>query len=124
MIRKQVQREKCNVGERRAEDWRPWKLDLSRASADLLDRDRSLTDGIRQEPPINRCLFLALWAVVAAAAGDYDAFDGSLADQAGLGFAAVDAMLELKESFFAVGIDVIGNGGTAEGDGFAENFLH
>jgi hypothetical protein len=61
---------------------------------------------------------------VAAAAGDDDAFDGSFADQAGLGFAAVDAVLELKESFFAVGVDVIGNGGAAERDGFAENFLH
>src|ERR1017187_2888008 len=124
MIRKQVQRKKCNVRERRSEDWRPWKLDLSRSSADLLDRDRSLTNGIRQEPPINRCLFLALWAVVAAGGGAHAAFDGSLADQAGLGFTSVDAMLELEESFFAVGIDIIGNGGTAEGDGFAENFLH
>ena len=46
-------------------------------------------------------------AVVAAASGDYDAFDGSLADQAGLAFAAVDAVLQLEEAFFAVGVDII-----------------
>jgi hypothetical protein len=54
-------------------------------------------------------LFLAFGAVVAAAAGDDDAFDGSFADEAGFAFATVDAVLELEESFFAVGINVIGN---------------
>src|ERR1700683_5355161 len=58
-------------------------------------------------------LFLALGAVVAAAAGDYDAFNGRLADQARLIFAAVDAVLELEESFFAIGVYVVGHGGTA-----------
>ncbi len=61
-----------------------------------------------QQSSIINCLsLLAPWAVVAAAAADDDAFDGSLADQAGLTFAAVDAMLELEESFFAIGIDVV-----------------
>jgi hypothetical protein len=44
---------------------------------------------------------------VAAATGDHDAFDGSFADEAGLAFSAVDAMLQLEESFVAVSIDVI-----------------
>ncbi len=68
-------------------------------------------------------LLLTVGAVVAAAAGDYDAFDGSFADEAGLAFATVDAVLELKEAFFAVGVDVVGNGGATEGNCFAENFL-
>ena len=72
----------------------------------------------------NRCLLLALRAVVAAAAGDHDALDRRLADQAGFGFAAVDAMLELEESFFAVGVDVVGDGRAAEGDRLLQNFFH
>jgi hypothetical protein len=62
--------------------------------------------------------FLALRAVVAAAASDYDALDRHLADQTGLSFAAVDAVLELEESFFAIGVDVVGDGGATKGDGF------
>src|SRR5208283_2970360 len=49
----------------------------------------------------------ALLAVVAAAAGDHDAFDGRLANQTGFAFAAVDAVLQLEEAFFAVGVHVI-----------------
>ena len=52
-------------------------------------------------------LFLAPRAVVAAASGDYDALDGRLADEAWLAFAAVDAMSQLEEAFFAVGVDVV-----------------
>jgi hypothetical protein len=52
-------------------------------------------------------LLLAFRAVVAAAAGDDDSLDGSFANQAGLAFAAVDAMLELEESLFAIGVDVV-----------------
>ncbi len=68
--------------------------------------------------------FLALGTVVAAAAGDYDSFDGGFADQAGFGLAAVDAVLELEESFFAVGVYIVGDGGAAEGDGLFENLFH
>jgi hypothetical protein len=50
---------------------------------------------------------LALRTVVAAAAGNYDALDRSLADQAGLALAAVDTVLQLEEAFCAVGIDII-----------------
>src|ERR1700733_284139 len=50
---------------------------------------------------------LALGTVVAAAAGDHDAFDGCLADEAGLALAAVDTVLQLEEALCAVGIDII-----------------
>ena len=56
---------------------------------------------------------LALGAEVAAAAGDHDSLDRRFADDAGLALTAVHAMLELEESFFAVGVDVIGDGGPA-----------
>src|SRR5580700_2263858 len=50
---------------------------------------------------------LALRAVVAAAAGDHDAFDGRLADEAGLALAAVDTVLQLEKALCAVGIHII-----------------
>jgi hypothetical protein len=50
---------------------------------------------------------LALGTIVAAPSGDHDALDGSLADQTGLAFAAVNAVLQLKEAFFAVGVNVV-----------------
>ena len=50
----------------------------------------------------NGSSLLALGAVVAAAAGDDDAFNGSFADEAGFSFATVDAMFELEEAFLAV----------------------
>jgi hypothetical protein len=40
---------------------------------------------------------------MAATVGDHDALDGCLADQTGLGLSAIDAMLQLEESFFAAG---------------------
>jgi len=61
---------------------------------------------------------------VAAAAGDDYAFDRGFASQTGFGFAAVDAVLELEEARFAVGVDVVGNGGTAFGDGFAQDLFY
>jgi len=76
-----------------------------------------------QKSSINN-LLLALEAVVAAAARDYDSLDGRLANQAGLGLAAIDAMLELEESFFAFGVHIVGNGGTAEGDRFFQDLFH
>ena len=60
---------------------------------------------------------------MAATAGDDDSLDRSLADEAGLAFAAVDAVLELEESFFAVGIHVVGDGGAAECNRFLQHFL-
>ena len=67
---------------------------------------------------------LAFGAVVAAAAGDYDAFDWGFADQAGFAFASVDAVLKLEKAFFAVGVDVVGDGGASESDGFFQDFFY
>ena len=42
-----------------------------------------------------------------AATSNHYSLDRSLADETGLAFATVDTVLELEESFFAVGIHVI-----------------
>src|ERR1700691_3542263 len=52
-------------------------------------------------------LLLAFRAVVTAASGNHYALDGSFADQAGLAFATVGAVLQLEEACFAFGIDII-----------------
>ncbi len=80
--------------------------------------------GKMRPPQDDQTSLLALGAVVAAAAGDDDPFDGGFAGQTGVAFAAVDAMLELEESFVAVGVDVVGDGGAAQGDRFFENFFY
>src|SRR5580704_16670859 len=66
---------------------------------------------------------LALRAEVAAAACNNDATNGSFATQAWLPFAVVDAVVMLVIAGNAVGIEEIGNGRAAEGDGLAKNFL-
>ncbi len=66
---------------------------------------------------------MALRAVVAAASGDDDTLDRSLADEAWLGFTSIDTVLELEESFFAVGINIVRNRRAAEGDCFLQDFF-
>ena len=61
---------------------------------------------------------------MAAAAGDHNAFDRRFADEAGLTFTAIDAVLELEETFFAVGVDVVGNGRATEGNCLAKDFFY
>ena len=61
-------------------------------------RRRHKNAGFNQQSEINNLnrpasLLLALGAIVTAAARDHNALDGRLADQAGLTFAAVDAVL-------------------------------
>ena len=63
-------------------------------------------------------LFLSPRAVMTAAAGNHNSLDGSFADETGLALAAVNTVLELKESFFAVGIHVIRNRRPAQCDRF------
>ena len=46
---------------------------------------------------------------MAAAARDHYSLDRSLTDEARLAFASVNPMLELEESFFAIGVHVIGD---------------
>src|SRR5450432_3480312 len=60
---------------------------------------------------------------MAAAAGNYEAADGRFASQARLAFTAVDTVLQLEKSFFAVGAYVIGDGRPAEFDGLPEDCL-
>jgi hypothetical protein len=60
---------------------------------------------------------------MAAAASDDDAFNGSLADETWFAFASINPVLELEETFFSIRVNVIGNAGTAEPDGFSENPL-
>ena len=67
---------------------------------------------------------LAFRTVVTAASSDHDTLDRRLTDQTGLSFTAVDAVLELEEAFFSIGVNVVGNGGTAECDRFLQNLLH
>src|SRR5438445_8215811 len=70
-----------------------------------------------------KVLSLALGAVVAAAAGDDDSFDGRLADETGLGLAAVHPVLELEESFFAIGVHIVRDGRASEGNCFSQNLF-
>jgi hypothetical protein len=60
---------------------------------------------------------------VGASTADYDAFDWCVADAAGLAGAGVDVVMELEEAGYAVGIHVVGDGGAAQLDGFAQDFL-
>ena len=46
---------------------------------------------------------------MAAAASQHHPSDRRPAHQAGLGFPPIDTVLQLKESFFSIGVDVIGN---------------
>src|SRR5215468_3917634 len=52
---------------------------------------------------------------------DDDLFDFLLTYQAGLAFAAVDAMLQLEESFLAIGINIVGDRRSTRGDGLFQH---
>jgi hypothetical protein len=60
---------------------------------------------------------------VAAAASDHDSLNRRFANQARLLFPAVDAMLKLEKSLFAVGTYVVGDGGAAKRDRFLQDLL-
>jgi hypothetical protein len=60
---------------------------------------------------------------VAAAPSNHYALNRSLANPARLAFPSVDPVLQLKESFLAVGIDIIRNGRAAQLDGLFKHFL-
>src|SRR5437870_9592921 len=59
---------------------------------------------------------------MAASAGNYDALDRRFADPAGLSLASINAMLQLKETFRSVSINVVRYRGSAKRDGFLEDF--
>ena len=69
-------------------------------------------------------LVLTVGTIMGAAAGDCDALDGCFAGEAGLAGALVDVVLELEKAARAFGIDIVGNGGTAEADCALEDFAH
>jgi hypothetical protein len=58
-----------------------------------------------------------------AAPADYDSLDWGLANQTCFAFASIYPMPELKKSFFAIGVHVIGDGGAAESNRFGQHFL-
>src|SRR5581483_6913655 len=64
--------------------------------------------------------FLTRRTVVAATPGDHNSFDGSLADQAWLAFAAVHPVLQLEESFLAIGTHVVRDRRPSQCDGFVQ----
>jgi len=61
---------------------------------------------------------------VAAAAGDHHSLDETLANEAGFFFAAINSMLKLEESFFTVGVYVVGDRRAAERDGLFQYLFH
>ena len=79
-----------------------------------------------ENPPDSRgtpALLLTPWTIVAAASRNHYSFDRSLAHQARFAFAPVDAMLQLKESFFAISVNIVGYGRSAQRDGFPQHVL-
>ena len=66
-------------------------------------------------------LALADWAKVGAAAANDNLLDRCSADLAGLAFAGVDAVLELKEAGDACSVHVVRDGGAAQRDGAGED---
>lgn len=61
---------------------------------------------------------------MAAASSNDRAFNGRLADKTGLRLAAVNTMLQLKKALFPVGIHIIRNGRTTEGNRFGQDLLN
>src|SRR5690348_10750503 len=66
---------------------------------------------------------LAMRAVMAAAAGDNNPLDRSVAHQAGLGLPAVNSVLELKEALLAVGVNIVTDGRSAESDSLVQHLF-
>jgi hypothetical protein len=60
---------------------------------------------------------------MAAASGNDDSLNRRLTNQARLSFAAIDAVMQLKKTLCAIGVDVIGDRGTAQRNGFPQDFL-
>src|SRR5438270_12218590 len=80
---------------------RPARTLIQRTGSHLLTQCR------RAISPLD--LFLPLRTAMAAAADNDHSLDGSLAYQARFACAAVHAMLQLKNTFLPVGIDIVGN---------------
>lgn len=61
---------------------------------------------------------------MATAAGNDDAFDRGLTTQAGLALPPVNPVLQLKEAFLAVSVDVVRDGRSAQGDSLSKDPLN
>src|SRR5438128_4589411 len=70
-----------------------------------------------------RLLLLAARAIVATAPGNHEAFNRSLANQARLAFATVNAMPQLKETLLAIGIYIVGDARATQSNGFTQHSL-
>ena len=66
---------------------------------------------------------LTVGAEVGAAAGNEEAADGRSAGGTGFAGTEIDFVFQLEESFGAIRVHVIGNGGAAERDGFPQHGL-
>jgi len=60
---------------------------------------------------------------MAAASRNYDSLNWSFAHKAELAFPSINSVLELKKTFIAVGVHVVGNTRAAEPDGFFQHLL-
>jgi len=60
---------------------------------------------------------------MAAASRNYDSLNWSFAHKAGLVFPSINSVLELKKTFFAIGVHVVGNTRATEPNGLSQNFL-
>lgn len=77
--------------------------------------------GKRVEDPESSTL--AALAVMASTPAEDDSFNRGLADQAGLAGAEIDTVLKLKEAFATFGVDIVGNGGSAQPDRLLQHLL-
>src|SRR6266566_6725221 len=69
-------------------------------------------------------LLLAFRAVVAASSPDDHALHGHLADQARFSFTTINPVSQLKEALFTIGIDIVGNRRSAQGNRLFQDFPH
>jgi len=73
----------------------------------LIEESRQQGIFNQQSEIINQQLpksFLTSRAIMTAAASDHDSFYAGAADEARVALASVDAVLELEEAFFAIGV--------------------
>src|SRR4029077_17637530 len=68
--------------------------------------------------------FLTIRTVVTTAAGQYNAPDRGPTHRTWLPLTSINAMLELEESFFSIGVHVIGNRRSAQSDRLTKHLPH
>jgi hypothetical protein len=68
-------------------------------------------------------LLLTFRTIVAAPAGDNHAPDRRFTNQARFGFPAIDSVLQLKKTLFAVSVNIVRNRGAAQGNRLPQHLL-